>query len=128
MDMKTASFIAAVIALSSLVGCSNAGDISDPAPPVADVQVEACNHGFYFASGDVVWYGWHDYTTLPLTVEVKGVGDTAVPYAKDDAVLEQWIQDTGSAKRVTVQCGTTDGQNGVVDKFETITFSAAMPR
>lgn len=110
----------------ALAGCAAATQDAEPAPPV-DVQIEACNHGYYYAGGAITWYAWHDYTVLPSDVQAKGVGDTAVPYAKDDATLSQGIQDTGYAKRVTVQCGTTD-RDGNVDKFVTVEFSAATSR
>lgn len=123
------SIIAAVLALSSLVGCSNAGEITEPAPTV-DVQTSLCNHPVYLGEGDSVWYAWVEYTTLPLVVEVKATGDEHIPNAVDDRVLEHWIRDMGDTKRVIVQCATETGpeEGYIYTGFQTVTFSAATSR
>lgn len=98
----------------ALAGCAAATPDDEPQ---VDTIVEPCNHGDYFADGDIVWYAWHDYETLPTTVEVK---------AADGVVLEHWIRDLDYAKRVIVQCGTTDGQTNVtVGAYADIAFVSA---
>lgn len=122
--MKNA-IIAAVVALSSLAGCSYAGEV-EPSPGV-DMQTTLCNHPAYLGEGDSVWYAWVEYATLPEVIQVTARGDEHIPNAVGDRVLEHWIRDMGDVKRVIVQCATETGEEEgyTYTGFQTITFSAA---
>lgn len=126
--MKTLSVVAAALALSSLIGCASAGEITDAPPPVPEMSVQTtlCNHPVYLGDGASVWYAWVEYTTLPLVIEVRASGETRLPYASNDEVLEHWIRDMGDVKRVIVQCATEEGAPSFKYKgFQDITFNAA---